>query len=200
MQALSRTPVLAFSAHPPTKLDVYRWTSPQTDCPYPYLAAARDCSTSLLLGCYEACFEIVPSGETRRWLPDFTATRGRLPLDLTGLCELVEHVCAGGVDCGIVQFDTELRVSGLKLVLAGDGEDVEYVIHAFGRYERWERSRDSLCSVSAAERALLHVCCAMFTALARRVPELLREPPPLARSVKTLVNPERMAGAAVRSR
>lgn len=178
------TPELAFSDHAPTELSIFRWASPKTDCLYPFLAATRDRSTSLLLGNYEACFELVPSGETRRWLPDFASTRARLPVDLAGLCKLVEHAFLGNVDCGIVQFDTALRVSGLRLVLAAEGADdapqdeVEYVIHAFGRYERWDRERDQLRRVSVAETAMLHVCCAMFQPLAQQVPSVLREPPP----------------------
>lgn len=176
------TPVLAFSDHAPIELSVFRYVSPETDCLYPFLAATRDRSTSLLLGNYEACFELVPSGETRRWLPGFASMRMRVPLELAGLCELAEHVCLGSVDCGIVQFGQDLRVSGLKLVLTAESaakagqDEVAYVIHAFSRYERV--GRDVRYRVGAVETALLHMCCATFAPFAQRMPHLLREPPP----------------------
>lgn len=174
MPSLASNPVLAFSDQAPSELEVYRRVNLQTDCPYPFLAATHDRSTSLLIGNLEACFELVPSGETRRWLPDFAATRMRLPLELVGICALVQHAFPDRVDCGVVQFDAELRVCGLKLVLVDEGGEVEYVIHTFGLYERV--GRDKRHRVSAAETALLHLCCTMGSALARRAPGLLREP------------------------
>lgn len=182
MTAPLTTPELAYSDHDSTKLSIYHWIDPQTDCRYPILATTRDCSTSLLLGNYEACFELVPSGETKRWLPGFAATRGRVTLELAGLCEIVASVYRGRADCGVVQFDEQLRVVGFKLVLLAEDEeyavDVEYVIHGFGRYERWERESDVRYRVSPAEQAMLQVCSATFELLARRVPQALRELPP----------------------
>lgn len=170
MPSPSLAPVLAFSAHSALALHVYRWVNPQTDCPYPFFAATRDRSTSLLIGNFEVCFELVPSGETRRWMPDFAATGVRLSVDLAGICALAESVCAGGVDCGIVLFDNALRVFGLRLVLVDEGGEVEYVVHSFGRYER--RERDARYRVSAAETALLHVCCTMGASLAKYSAEI----------------------------
>ena len=193
------TPVLAYSERPPTVLDVFRRVSAETDCPYPYLAATRDRSTSLLVGHYQACFELVPSGETRRWLPDFAATRSRLSFDLAGLRELVQHVFPDRVDCGIIQFDAELRVSELQLVLVDEEGEVEYAIRAFGRYERAGLAPGAPHRVSAAETALLHVCCAMGAVLARRAPELLREPPERA-GVGLAKGEDRVLRAAARSR
>ena len=188
-------PEFAYSSHPPTSLEVYRRVNPQTDCPYPFLAATRDRSTSLLLGHHQASFELTPSGETRRWLPDFAPTRVRVSIDLAGIGELVGHVFVDTVDCGVVQFDAELRVSRLTLVLVDEGE-VDYAIRAFGRYERVEL--DKRYRVGAAEKALLHACCAMGAALARRVPSLLREPS--TRSEQSWAGDEQAARAAVRSR
>lgn len=179
---LSTNPELAYSEHASTALSIYRWVDPETDCRYPFLATTRDRSTSLLLGNYEACFELVPSGETKRWLPGFVSTRGRVTLELAGLCEIIASVYRGRADCGIVQFDEQLQVAGLKLVLLSEDEnyvvDVEYVIRAFGTYERWERESDEHYRVSPAEEAMLQVCSATFEVLAKRVPEALREPPP----------------------
>lgn len=176
------TPELAFSDHTPTSLDLYRWINPQTDCMYPFLAIARDRSTSLLLGNYEACFELIPSHETKRWLPGFASTRRRVTIELAGLCNFARVLSADSADYAIVQFDEQLLVIGFKLVfLSDDGESAsraEYRIHAFGDYERWESESDACYRVSAAEKALLHLCCATFQPLTKRVPHELRALPP----------------------
>lgn len=167
---------------PEISLRIYRAVNPATECEYPFLAVPSDLSMLLSLGEFGLCFEFVLPPELERWLAeDFAPTEDRFTLDLTSLRYVLERTYRSGVEFGILHFDEELRVQNVELSLCERGmedEGPEFLVRAFGDYERVVRETDQRRPVSLQERALLDVCCSTFAPLASLAPQLLATPLP----------------------
>lgn len=171
---------LAYSSYQPVRFIVHRWQNPRTDCQYPFLAVTADRSQALLLGDYGACFELVPSGEVERWLQDYRPTRRHFTLELSGLAELIEAIFVGSAGLATVRFDEALGIAEVELALDaydGDAFNIIYEMQGGRSYRRQSPGGGQAALVSSAEQALLDVCAATVQPLARRLPDLLREPP-----------------------
>lgn len=180
MSSLLPSLELAYSSRQPVKFTVHRWQNPTTDCQYPFLAVTADRSQALLLGDYGACFELVPSGEVERWLPDYRPTRRSFSLELSGLAELIEAIFVRSAGLATVRFDEALRITKVELALDAYGDDtfdITYGVQGGRNYRRQVAACGEAVVVSSAEQALLDVCSAIFEPLARRLADLLREPP-----------------------
>lgn len=166
----------------PTTFTLYRWTNPRTTSDYPFIAVAEDRSVLLLLGNYGLCFEWRLSDDAADWLSrDFAPTDEVLVCDLSLVKHVLDRIYAGGVEFGLVGFDTELKPNRVEFSLMAQNEadaGPEYRVEELGSYERLYRDPDEAIPVTTTERALLDVCVSTFTELASKYATKLTEPPP----------------------
>ena len=164
----------------PNEFFVYRWSNPETEGEYAYLAINYERSIYLSLGAHSVCFDFDVTEEVERWLNcDYAPTGEIIELDITGVQGLIVQAFPGGADFGLVRFAEDLAICRVEMSLwaqkrAEDGP--EYFVRGPGLYERWYREYDVTAALTPEERAMMNGICSIYGKTASTITFLLTAP------------------------